>query len=286
MSPPSLPYWPLHDREPFELAFERIKRAHLHHKAAGDAWDAFLNEQPYAPVVHVDDDGLGEIWISMDRDRLPLEIGLELGEMLYQLRAALDSCVYDAAVYETGKYPPQDETNLEFPICESTSTFIKSGWKIKPLPKEYRDFIEAMQPCKTPEVAPELAAYNINQNLGILNDWARKDRHRFLHVARSWAANRDPLLHLPPGVELDWLVRGSDDHLENNPQIASFKLVGWSAGMDLEANPNFTIDVAIDEPPPPRNDQDTLGNRTRNIATSVEMVVLKFQEISRRKISV
>lgn len=113
---------------------------------------------------------------------------------------------------------------MEFPICESVSNFNKSRWKVKPLSEEYGNFIEAIQPFNEPKLTEELKALNINRNLRILNDWARKDRHRSLHLARSWAADRNPLLRLPSGVELEWLQLGLNDHLEDNPQIALFKV--------------------------------------------------------------
>ena len=53
--------------------------------------------------------------------------------------------------------------------------------------------------------------------------------------------------------------------------------------MQLEANPNLTIDVAIDEPPPSISDADTLGHRAFNIAFSVHLVVSKLEGISQRK---
>ena len=195
----------------------------------------------------------------------------------------MDSCVYDAAVYETGSYPPLDADYLEFPICETPSGFTRALRKIKPLPTKYREFIKAVQPCYEPKLSNNLKRLNLNWNLRILNDWARKDRHRFLHIARSWGANRDPQLTLPAGVELQWLKLVPDRHLEENPVIASFKLIGWKPDMDLEANPNLTIDVAIDEPPPPIDEDDLLGNRAGRLVKSVEIVVQTFEEISRRK---
>jgi hypothetical protein len=276
--------WPPLDREPFEVAFARIERGNVHRQTAATAWDEFLNEEPYTSVVNVDDDGEGELWIGVEAPRLPLVIGFEFGEMLYQYRAALDSCVYDAAIFETGKYPPPDEQALEFPICESESNFKTSRRKLGRLPREYLEFIEAIQPYNAPDIPDEVKPKNINRNLSMLNDWARKDRHRSLHIARSWAANRAPSLRLPEGVEVERFDITPDALVERDARVATFKLRGWRREMQLEANPNLTIDVAIDEPPPPLNSADTLGHRAYNIAFSVHLVVSTIKDISQRKI--
>ena len=274
--------WPIQDRRPFEIAFLRIERGNQHRLAAAKVWSDFLDAEPYHPVVRVEDDGEGELWIGLEAERLPLDIGFELGEMLYQYRAALDSAIYDANVIETGQNPPPNERDLEFPICESQSAFENSRRRIGALPHEYVEFIEAMQPCNAPSIADELRPKNINRNLSMLNDWARKDRHRFLHIARSWGANRDPLLELPEGVRVERLDIVPDSVLERDSAVATFKLAGWQRGMQLQANPNLTIDVAIDEPPPPINDDDTLGHRAYNIAFSVRVVVSTLEKISNR----
>jgi hypothetical protein len=62
-----------------------------------------------------------------------VRLALDLGEFLYQLRAALDACIHQAAILESGKDPHPDEKALEFPICVSSEEFKNSGWKIRPL---------------------------------------------------------------------------------------------------------------------------------------------------------
>jgi len=83
------------------------------------------------------------------------------GEMLYQLRAALDGSVYQAAIIESGQDPPPNENRLEFPICVSAAEFHKSAWKIAPLSKQCRDFIESIQPYNAPELAAPLVVLNM-----------------------------------------------------------------------------------------------------------------------------
>ena len=132
----------------FQTSRERIERAKAHQQAFGKTWSDFLDEpDPYDIGVHVEDDGTGEIWVQPARP-LPAALSLELGEMLYQLRAALDAGIYQAAIIEGRQYPPPNEHVLEFPICATTAAFRSSARKIAPLMNQrIRKFINDVQPA-------------------------------------------------------------------------------------------------------------------------------------------
>jgi hypothetical protein len=182
---------------------DRIERAKAHSKAFARAWSAFLENDPYSPYLHIDDDGTGTISVGHGYGALPNVFALVLGELLYQLRAALDGAIYGAAILETGDTPPPNYHRLEFPICRSAEQFKASSGKLGPLAKRRRAIIESVQPYTGPkDVRPEVAVFGIQRTLSILNDWARKDRHRTLHVVGSWASSADPLLVIPAPATL------------------------------------------------------------------------------------
>lgn len=268
---------------PFETCWQRIHRAKTHRDKVGSDWAAFLEEEPYSPSVEVDADGRGSIYVVPRREFLSPIFAIELGEMLYQLRGALDACVYAAAIVESGQEPPPNEEDLEFPIRESPEQFEKAAWHLGPLAQEHRDIVKAIQPYNAPFVPPDVRF--INESLGLLNDWARIDRHRRLHVVGSWASRASPALRLPDGVRLVRLDLIGDGFLEHKDKIADFVLEGWKPGMEIEANPNLIIDIAIDELPHPRDDSDTLSERTRLMVVAAEAVVRMFQECFRRRVT-
>jgi hypothetical protein len=257
----------------FRGCWDRIIRAEAHAKAFGKLWSDFLEDEPYSSILDMNDDGTGAICVVPRYEGLRGEFAFMLGEMLYQLRATLDSAVYATAVQKSGQDPPPDEEKLEFPICAREEDFKKSGWKIGSLSQDHRDFIQRVQPYNTPNIAPHLMIGNVNRTLGILNHWARIDRHRRLHVLGSWAANASPLLRLPDGCRLVDMVVHQDGLLEHKNQIASFTLAGFTPGMEVRANPNLTIDVAVDESPSPCADNDTLGARIDAMSIAVRFVV-------------
>lgn len=187
-------------KPPFESCWHRIKRAKAHREAIAKMWKDVAKEDYYNVGLGMDDGGTGAIWVTPTYGKaLPDVFALQIGEILYHLRAALDACIYEAAILETGKNPPPDENRLEFPMCRSNSEYAKkAAFMLRSLAKGRRAIVESVQPYNVPRIAPELMVFNFNRTLGILNDWARKDRHRRLHVVGSWASNANPKVRCPP----------------------------------------------------------------------------------------
>ncbi|SRR6266699_612986 len=263
----------------FLTSRERIARAKTHREALGQAWAKFIDEpDAYDIGVRVEDEGTGGIWIQPTRP-LPPVLSLEVGEMLYQLRAALDACIYQAAILESGLDPPPDENSLEFPICLTEATFNSSARKFRPLSnKKLRDFIRHVQPYYIPHLNTPGAEW-LPETLAILNDWARKDRHRNLHIMGSWPSQANPQLRLPDGVTIRSMeIVGLGLLLGEESQLATFVLDGWKPGLHIEANPDVFIDVASNEPPPPKDASDTLDMRTKQMIAAVELVTKAFEQ--------
>ena len=145
-------------------------------------WNSTIPNEAYSSVLHVYDDGTGSILVQTASETLMNGIAIELGEALYQLRAALDACIYEAAVRHTGKNPPPNEGALQFPICINNGKFKEAARQIAPLPDELKAFIEAVQPYQTIKEFEDLEILSLNKTLAVLSEWARIDRHRRLHV--------------------------------------------------------------------------------------------------------
>jgi len=255
----------------------RLEHAKSHRARVAELWNGFIDgDEPYEVIVHVDDDGQGAIEVYPDREAMPMDaISLEFGELLYQLRAGLDSLVYELAIIDSGQDPPPDAEKLEFPIRPTPAAFARAASKIGPLSQRHRHMIEGLQTFPTPGQSEAMKL--MADSLRLLHDWARKDRHRGLHVVASWGANRDPLVNPPMGCTVDSLVTAADGPLEQESRVATFHVSGWHRGMHIEANPNLTIDLAIDEPPPPADDEDTLTNRVKKMIVIVELVIEGFE---------
>jgi hypothetical protein len=270
----------------------RLERAQVHAREFGRIWNEFLTggdpvrddarvieaagreHQPYVPRVTVYPSGEGVIEVE-PVDFPGDELALEFGEFLYQLRAALDSLVYETAIVVSGQDPPPNAEDLEFPIRPSEASFKNAARKIAPLAFHHRVWIEDIQPYRAEYETEGLQV--TAQTLDMINDLARKDRHRSLRVIASWGANRNPQFDLPAGCSLEWLNVTEDGLLERQSELATFKIRNWTPGLEVRANPNFTIDVTVEDVPPPADDEDTLLNRTRMWVAVVSLLIEGFE---------
>jgi hypothetical protein len=260
---------------PFDVCWERIRRAKSHCDAIAAAWNAFIEKEPYHARVEVKDDRYALISIEQFAP-IPVDIPLAFGEFLYQLRAALDAAIYEVACLNTSQRPPANEDKLEFPICITARSFEDNGWKIAPLTGQQRAIVEAVQPyMAVPNLLPHELPHSFNRALGILNDWARKDRHRKLHVLATRASNVRPLVRVPLGVTITRIgvVHDAFVFVNQHCEVAICEIDGWQSGMEIQANPNLTLDIGVDEIPAPCHEIDTFEFRTKVIVRAVGAVI-------------
>lgn len=249
----------------------------MHKAEFAKVWNAFLNEgEPYMPLVRVDPNGKGTICMEVAGDFPAQELALSFGEMMYQLRAALDSLVYEVAVIDSGQDPPPDAQKLEFPIRDSAASFERAARKIAPLSEFHQAMVESVQPY---DIEERPKGHQVSaESLKELNDLARKDRHRGLRIVTAWVANKNPEVSLPPGCELEWIEVTPDGLLDRDGVIASFKISNWEVGLEMEGNPNCSIDVTVEDAAPPVSDEDTLDSRARMMLAVITLIIEGFEE--------
>jgi hypothetical protein len=210
---------------------------------------------------------------------VPAEFSLILGEQLYQLRSALDACIYQATVYPTGRNPPPNLGQLEFPI-----TWDKNEWpglvkrRLKGLPVRIKQGIESVQPFNSIHLDPRAQLKHTGRSLGILHDLARKDRHRQLHIVGSWPRQVNPIFDLPEGVAVDSVETMAPSVLNEGAVIVRFYLNGFVSGMKFVVNPQMRTSIGCDEPPPPCDPSDTFDNRLTEMLNAVGSVIAAFEQ--------
>lgn len=263
MGPASVP-------ELFSKCHTRIARAVHHSNETAKIWNGLDIMHLLAVTLFVRDDGTGTLDVDQV-EPLPENLELELGEFLYQLRAALDGAVYASAIQDSGQNPPPKASSIEFPICERKDEWARQSRKIALLNPGRRRFIEVTQPFAEPSLEASLLVLNSNRCLRFLNELARIDRHRRLHTLVAGISMDRPLFELPEGTQLQKLeVRPMSS---SEGPAARFSLTGWRRGMKLFANPLADIDLWLEGLAAPCHANDTLPHRLQSITMNVRMIV-------------
>lgn len=102
----------------YAVARSRVNRAKAHGERLAQLWNEIPTEHLLKPKALADPNGDGIIFAA-GVGEVPEELPLLLGEQLYQLRSALDACIYQATIYATKQDPPPDEGKLESELSPS-----------------------------------------------------------------------------------------------------------------------------------------------------------------------
>lgn len=184
--------------EEIRLLTARLNRAADLHGEFAAAWQAYLDRRPHDLFHTIEADGSTASRLRRV-EPIPAELSLILGEFLYEMRAALDNCLYAVAVITSGQNPPPAAEKLEWPIRATAQEWKNQRKRLDHLPGRIVEQLEAIQPYQ--------AAVPSWNSLGILHDLARFDRHRaprtlalYLVEVRLWAKPTDITI-IDPGSE-------------------------------------------------------------------------------------
>jgi hypothetical protein len=235
---------------PFQACWDRVARAEFHRQALINVWQNLDIQDVYSSSTQIDSDGNGKVFFrSVKRDWL-LPFSLQMGEMIYQLRAGLESCVYDAAALEFGQNPPPDEKSWTFPFCETADKFEITIKRMKNLPSGLRGLLESIQPYKGLTCSAEGLKWDIGQALNILNVWSVIDRHRRLNLVGTAISKGEVGFRLPPGMVVEsWDCEVGKHLLEDDTEIAHFRVRNYIPGTQANVQTNFGIEILVDEVP-------------------------------------
>lgn len=154
------------------LVHARLNRADEHVRMFQETWDEYLSTRPHKLQHTPESDGT--LTVRLHRTSpLPVELSVTFGELLYELRAALDNCLYAIAVLVSGENPPPSAGRLEWPIRETPAEWKSQASRYRDLPPVIREALEKVQPYQA-----QLPGWN---SLAILHELARVDRHRSMH---------------------------------------------------------------------------------------------------------
>lgn len=212
------------------LVTARLDRSEDHYRRFGRIWEDYLDERPhYLDYVEGDD---GTTVVRLHRTKpLPIELSLAFGELLYELRAALDNCLYAVAVLVSGQNPPPSAARLEWPIRFTAAEWKSQSGRYRDLPGKITDALEQIQPYQA-----EFPSWN---SLGILHELARVDRHRSMHGLGLYLADFRLLANTK---HIKVLGMGAPRIVVDGDEIVRIRV---DEGVELSAD-NFDLDLGFD----------------------------------------
>lgn len=173
------------DTHPPSSARLKLGRAEHHRDTLSKAVDEFRARDAYEFPYRLRStpfstrNVLVEHYVEVNEQPPADEWSLILGDVLTNLRAALDHSVYRHVVSRTTLTDAQVR-HVQMPICVTEKQW--ADWMKKPIAKQwvspaYRDAIEQIQPVRQPDVPDPCLS-----PLYALNELVNMDKHRMCHV--------------------------------------------------------------------------------------------------------
>jgi hypothetical protein len=259
----------------FKECWDRLRRAEAHRTAFMQHWNTLIEENSHRTEGQIDPNGTGIIRVIRNTTFDAGEMPLELGEFFYQLRAALDGAMYKAVVKVTGTDPPANENQLYFPIYTNAATFKDRALYFEPLPDELRFWLGDIQPYNAVKME-NTPLVGINAILRLLNDCARKDRHRRLHVVAAVACEASGTVRLDPPCQVISVEAIPANLLDDECQIMRLRIAGFSPATRIDVDGVLRVEISVSEIP------GVVGARLdrvlRNLHSAAGIIIEKFEK--------
>jgi len=226
----------------FDSARAKIERARQQTDALRAVFEGFYKSQSYSIRQELDPQA-GEKRLVFHADPLPLEWSVIIGEIVHNLRSALDHAIYELTCIESGG--PLEGT--EFPIFDNESRYFAldrrgnptraSGlFKIRGIKDETRRaVIKGLQPFEFRKTHPadQLPIIALVHKLNIV------DKHRTLHLCRmSTTQLQTRVLRDIHPISMTIVI----PRLEDGTEVTRWRPVGdFNDEVDMESEVSFEI---------------------------------------------
>lgn len=221
---------------------KKLAWARKHLDALDAEIESFVQSDTYAAAIHYDaKQGCYVARIKVGRG-LPEHWSLMVGDIVHNLRSALDSLVYALALKHSGPPTEQEARSIQFLIADTQGEFVHPNRarllsRVSPAAKAA---IERLQPYHREDA-------RFKHTLSVLRDVSNVDKHRHLNITRATAQKSSISLSSPyitPGTEL----AGFNGPFENNTVIARWKFVG-PVPKNVEVRGKFEVAIQFGEGP-------------------------------------
>ena len=248
----------------------------MHVKAFDAEWKRVFNPKAYEFVTEPNSEWTAGFTRAVRKTPIENSLALELGEFFYQLRAALDSLIYQTAVY-VEKDPPTDMERLYFPICARQKTFNDSPIHSAPFPIEITNWLKTLQPYMASQTT-DSDTLEIIRLLTLINQCAKVDRHRHLHIMAVFPTHlKCEFAKDPPTLKVVNLRGVRVNFLESDDPFLFFGIEGadLSRRNYIKLKTDLRMEIAIGQIPIATG--DTLNTEINKMIAAVDYVVRWFE---------
>jgi hypothetical protein len=281
----------------------KIRRAHIHLKTLATLVDEFEASQPYSLTPEPGERPNEVAYRLSIRREAPAEISTVIGDVLHNLRSALDSLAYGLAVQSKGELTEEEEAVISFPWKRSPmeyDRFFGIGVSTKNRDdarlvrggiygQEARDAMRAVQPFFVWETAPNLSEterYQLSDD-----DLKWSSIHRLSRLNNIDKHRRLPAVGVGWPSEFSWGSNEGDDtrlrggHLPPTDNTILCYMVGANAAnIDLETGfalvlkDDPTHQPEVDKEYQPQDCQELLEYFARDVDEAVNRVLSRYNE--------
>lgn len=251
--------------EPLATAGIRAKldRAREHLEELDTYIDTFLDSDPYTMTIsHEPDRVVGHL---VYKTPIPIGWSVVLGEIIHNMRSALDNTVYLLSCVWKQKLVGK---GTMFPIFDDPNKWIqnKGASTIRKLPDKARAYVEGLQPFnrKTP----------ISMSLLSLNMLWSQDKHR---IIQPWAYTIDgfvdDLTASPPAARKVF----NTEVLHDGAEVFSVYPPAGTLASDVRVDGNLTFAIAFDDPASSPGINEFLSDLVERPAAVVETLLTMIE---------
>jgi hypothetical protein len=279
---------------PYEIdlsgCWAKVEHGRRHITELDDVVRAFFDDLGNCPamVSTYDEDSGFHIFrvgsIPAQLQDLQIEAALRVGDVVHDLRSALDHLVWQLSLAGAGGSEPQDPLSVQFPITRSAKDFESARVRaLRNVATDHQDVIESYQPYHEGAGRPDSYSGPYVHQLTILRQLSNDDKHRLLTTILSLSSGAQfsisPALLEPAEVtymgftlttDLVPVETDNDFRLEEGAAFAKAKLRGERLPDETQVGRSMPS-LSLEENRP-------IGPTLRRIADYVELIIGGFAE--------
>jgi hypothetical protein len=226
----------------------KLERAQQHLDALQQEIERFLRRHPYTVIEEFNEEAGEYLLRAQVLEEPPSRWGVEVGDVVHNLRSALDHLVWQLALSHGGTAP----SGTEFPVFVDETAFKRSSkgggrYKIRGISPDAKTIIEALQPYHAGENTERHWLWALQQ----ISNW---DKHRTIHVVGAVLANSAYQIQRVEDAEFGISESVAYGPFVDGAVVARFSLTPTGPNPKVYMNSHFFFEVAFDQEGPGRGE--------------------------------